>query len=508
MNLNKKLEELKPYQLNCNVFDVYSYNGLSMQDLLCQFFTKINECITVSNGTLDLANWLVNEGLEIEVVKKLMIWLEDGTLENIINVNLFNTLNEKINDVKSKLETKSNKIQHNIEDFKLENEEFYDNAFERCIDSINGGEIILKEGNYVITKPIFINKSGVKIKGLGYKTRLIADKTFVGDSVILFKTNTNEMCKGNGLSEIFIDCNGVNADGLTVYGAYDMSIWSNFEVRNVNRHRDCVKFLSNAQSSTQISQTIKLENIIAMHDSINMTQEQINTENAQGRCFTFENVQEMTINNCKGFGLDILKGCGISFEFKGCRGISLINNSYCFNRVGIKIDSTNRSCNGIFISNSTIEELTEMFIMTSGSLKSENVNIDNIRVQNSIKKITLDHVNNSIINSGLCDVEITNTCSNITVFSMNYNLITNNGVRCSVVGYSNNINRGLKISNIDFNDVYNDSLRIFNLNNSPGVNAVGVMVYVNTEGVKSLKQVYIGSENSGGEGYRVLRILN
>lgn len=110
MDLNKKLEELKPYQLNCNVFDVYSYNGLTMQDLLCQFFTKINECITVSNETIDLAKWLVNEGLEIEVVKKLMIWLEDGTLENIINVNLFNTLNEKINGLSSQLEYNVNRI--------------------------------------------------------------------------------------------------------------------------------------------------------------------------------------------------------------------------------------------------------------------------------------------------------------------------------------------------------------------------------------------------------------
>lgn len=108
MDLNKKLEELKPYQLNCNVFDVYSYNGLTMQDLLCQFFTKINECIHTSNETIDLAKWLVNEGLEIEVVKKLMIWLEDGTLENIINVNLFNTLNEKINGLSSQLEHKAN----------------------------------------------------------------------------------------------------------------------------------------------------------------------------------------------------------------------------------------------------------------------------------------------------------------------------------------------------------------------------------------------------------------
>ena len=115
MDLNKKLEELKPYQLNCNVFDVYSYNGLSMQDLLCQFFTKINECINVSNETIDLAKWLVNEGLEIEVVKKLMLWLEDGTLENIINVNIFNTLNEKINGLSSQLEHDINELSSQLE---------------------------------------------------------------------------------------------------------------------------------------------------------------------------------------------------------------------------------------------------------------------------------------------------------------------------------------------------------------------------------------------------------
>ena len=114
MDLNKKLEELKPYQLNCNVFDVYSYNGLTMQDLLCQFFTKINECITVSNETIDLAKWLVNEGLEIEVVKKLMMLLEDGTVEKLINVNLFKTLNNEINGLSSKLEHKAN-----IEDVRL-----------------------------------------------------------------------------------------------------------------------------------------------------------------------------------------------------------------------------------------------------------------------------------------------------------------------------------------------------------------------------------------------------
>lgn len=112
MDLNKKLKELKPQQLNCNVFDVYSYNGLTMQDLLCQFFTTINECVKSTNEVIDLTDWLVNIGLEEEVVKKLMVLIEDGTVEKLINVNLFNTLNDKINE---QLNTKASKDEINIE---------------------------------------------------------------------------------------------------------------------------------------------------------------------------------------------------------------------------------------------------------------------------------------------------------------------------------------------------------------------------------------------------------
>ena len=96
MDLNKKLKELKPQQLNCNVFDVYSYNGLTMQDLLCQFFTTINECVKSTNDVIDLTDWLVNIGLEEEVVKKLMGLIKDGTVEKLINVNLFENLNRQL----------------------------------------------------------------------------------------------------------------------------------------------------------------------------------------------------------------------------------------------------------------------------------------------------------------------------------------------------------------------------------------------------------------------------
>ena len=171
MDLNKKLEELKPYQLNCNVFDAYSYNGLSMQDLLCQFFTKINECITVSNETIDLAKWLVNEGLEIEVVKKLMIWLEDGTLENIINVNLFNTLNEKINGLSSQLEHIEKGIYNyvNILDYGAKLDGVTDDSL-ALEKALNDGSVILPSNSSIfIGKTVHINKSCRILNGNGSK---------------------------------------------------------------------------------------------------------------------------------------------------------------------------------------------------------------------------------------------------------------------------------------------------------------------------------------------------
>ena len=222
MDLNKKLEELKPHQLNCNVFDVYSYNGLTMQDLLCQFFTKINECITVSNETIDLAKWLVNEGLEIEVVKKLMIWLEDGTLENIINVNLFNTLNDKINGLSSQLEHNANKLEQInifIKDFKLVNEESYTNAIERAINELpaNGGTLIFPQGETCVFS-IDLTGNSKKIIFNGNNSKFESENSHY----IVFMNNIDNDFGGSNIE--FVNCkfsgrmNNVNDNGRCEYG--------------------------------------------------------------------------------------------------------------------------------------------------------------------------------------------------------------------------------------------------------------------------------------------------
>lgn len=196
MKIKDRLKELKPVDLNCNVFDVYNYNGLSMQDLLSQFFTKINECVGVSNSTLELAQWLVNEGLSQEVTEKLLLWYEDGTLENIINESLFENLNNKVDSNKSELENKisetnthlkniENKIENldiiNVKDFGaigggIETAEIDQRAFEEAIKKIktitsNGDdqtgtcELFIPNGRYYVGGLDI--PCGVKIRGVG-----------------------------------------------------------------------------------------------------------------------------------------------------------------------------------------------------------------------------------------------------------------------------------------------------------------------------------------------------
>lgn len=164
----KSIDQLKKKDLNCNIFSVYDYDGLTITELLCQFFTKINECIDIANKTIDLAQWLVEQGLSIEVSKKLELWLNDGTLEDLISEELFREINEKIN-------TKSFNQKNIMEYYPLvenkgENNEDWIKAINKAIDDLkDGGELFFPGGEYKVTDTIKF-KGGCNIRGIKGKS--------------------------------------------------------------------------------------------------------------------------------------------------------------------------------------------------------------------------------------------------------------------------------------------------------------------------------------------------
>ena len=112
----------------CNVScdsirSIYQWDGLTWQELICKVFEGVNNCIETVNkytGIIEeVLKWVASEGLEEEVRKGLDRIIEDGTLSEIINGEIFGNIQDKlreledlinenkeeINEVKTEIET-------------------------------------------------------------------------------------------------------------------------------------------------------------------------------------------------------------------------------------------------------------------------------------------------------------------------------------------------------------------------------------------------------------------
>ena len=232
LNINK----LNPIDLNCSIFTVYDYTGLSMQEILCQFFSKINELIVSQNQVIDLTKWLVGQGLKEEVAKQLNQWLIDGTLANIINETVFRDLNNKINsnieDIKDnkkeidKLVTVWNNLKcFNVVDFgaigdgETNNNKAFVDAINSCVENNIRG-LLIPNGKFYITEGI--NTKGVKIIGMGdpYIPFLEWEYTRPNSKLDEYKKYLNK-CRGSIITSdknINIFTNGLYAENIGIFG--------------------------------------------------------------------------------------------------------------------------------------------------------------------------------------------------------------------------------------------------------------------------------------------------
>ena len=82
-----------------NKYAVYSYDDLSLQELLTRFYNEIQDCKDGYITVKEFYDYLIKEGLSIEVANQLTKWVEDGTLNKIINENVFNELSTQLNNI-------------------------------------------------------------------------------------------------------------------------------------------------------------------------------------------------------------------------------------------------------------------------------------------------------------------------------------------------------------------------------------------------------------------------
>ena len=92
---------------------VYDFNDYTLNELICKLAQKMDEVITQSNESFNYLEWLKEQGISSELQSILNTMLEDGSLKNLINQNLFNELNNAINEINSQMDTKANESEVN-----------------------------------------------------------------------------------------------------------------------------------------------------------------------------------------------------------------------------------------------------------------------------------------------------------------------------------------------------------------------------------------------------------
>ena len=197
---------------------VYDFNDFTLNELICKLAQKMDEVITQSNESFNYLDWLKGQGLSDEVIKIMLEWKEDGTLETLINDVLFQNIQNDIetintqlnvietnhlNDIESintklsnDIETnnlqldniKTNHLDVNIRDFGAKCDGITDDteAIKKAINKIkeNNGKssLDLSFGTILISENIVIPPL-VKIYGRGiYKTTIKAKE---GVSILL-----------------------------------------------------------------------------------------------------------------------------------------------------------------------------------------------------------------------------------------------------------------------------------------------------------------------------------
>ena len=87
---------------------VYGYDDYTQLEINSKLIQKMDEVIDNCNNAFEFVDWLKEQGVPDEVQTIMDTMLEDGTLEKIINQNIFNELktelNNNINNINSKLE--------------------------------------------------------------------------------------------------------------------------------------------------------------------------------------------------------------------------------------------------------------------------------------------------------------------------------------------------------------------------------------------------------------------
>ena len=179
---------------------VYGYDDYTQQEINSKLIQKMDEVIDQCNNAFEFIDWLKEQGVSDEIIKIMLEWKEDGTLQTLINENIFNELNKKIENTKVVIEDKLNiyKEENNnqLNNINLEVDNNLSNYMLKSDLITETGSITLGNNIKIATdqdgKQLFTlekNKEGIVIGNITVST--INNANDITHGTLLFTLNVN-----------------------------------------------------------------------------------------------------------------------------------------------------------------------------------------------------------------------------------------------------------------------------------------------------------------------------
>jgi hypothetical protein len=386
--------------------------------------------------------------------------------------------------------------------------------------------LFVPRGLYKVTGQTLFQRTGVRILGEGLDATKIVVAANLGNAAV-FKfdqTLSYYSMVGVGVENLRIDMAGFTGHGVHMLKPYDGVSLRNLFVDDVADGYNGYRIEPDPDNTADtISQTLVLENCSARHKNATAT----------APLFYLSNVQESVLTYCKAFGTYEWYGKApcYPFEFVDCRGIMLNGCSSAFaSKHGVKITVSTRPSTGFLIANHTFETI-------DGAVRADGLAgigdvidlcVINPRTEGAVANASgafdLNRVIRSSIDAGSLTVNIdANSIANI-ILSEDTAQVTDAGIVTTILGAANQadprykiIAGGLRVSRAGTNHIVtsNETVQLYSSGvvsvqaDYPfGASQVGVLLAVNRGGTVVLSRVEIGPPDSGGTGFRVLRVAN
>jgi hypothetical protein len=396
----------------------------------------------------------------------------------------------------------------------------------------NGGVLRIPRGVYYLNTEINFSEAGVRVVGDGIEaTKIYCVAGLGADKALLKFDQSNDLYSNVGCTceNLYIHMQGFTGHGIWWLKPYDGFNPTNISVYGVHDDYNAYRIERDPDNTADaISQTATLTNLIGAH-AVSTT--------ATASIFYCEDLQEAVFVNCKGFGsqqpvdaTETKADCH-TFEFVDCRGITMIGCSSAFSKKhGIRIRTATRPSAGIFIYGHTYETIDGCLRADGNAVVGVVSQVDHgtYRSEGAVSHadgtFDLNMVYSSSFNVGSRSINIDADCQQILVMSRDRTAITNNGTRTTIVGQDSDASPGVELrgsrallsggagGQIDVQtgmmNFKADGETVGRMQYPWTASQAGLLVAVNRSGTVALSQVEIGAADSGGSGWRILRVAN